>query len=143
MIPVQTIMGTAGKLGKLDLWEGNCHMIPIEDTKRYTETVKKFMSGWFTIIIKLFEFTNTCNGAIKDYRIDDWNIQQTVEQIIYIENVWQASDSDPPTFMQRLRQLKWRNILWIVLQRSQLWGQIKKVNYPMGIKSSIDDWEVY
>ncbi len=43
VIPVQTILETATKLGKLDLWEGYSHMIPLEDTNRYIEAVKKFI----------------------------------------------------------------------------------------------------
>lgn len=43
VIPVQTILSTATKLGKLDLWEGFSHMIPLEDTNRYIEAIKKFI----------------------------------------------------------------------------------------------------
>lgn len=43
VIPVQTIIGTANKLGKMELWEGHGHMIPIEDTKRFIESIKKFI----------------------------------------------------------------------------------------------------
>jgi hypothetical protein len=43
VLPVQTILGTAEKLGKILIWEGHAHMIPIEDTKRYTDTIRDFI----------------------------------------------------------------------------------------------------
>ena len=45
-MPIQTILGTAGKLGKLDVWQNHYHMIPLEDINRYVDTVKKFIE-WF------------------------------------------------------------------------------------------------
>lgn len=45
VLPIQTMFGTAAKLGKLDAWESYAHMIPLENTERYVETIKKFIEG--------------------------------------------------------------------------------------------------
>jgi pimeloyl-ACP methyl ester carboxylesterase len=42
-LPVEGILKTAKLLGKLDLWEGHGHMIPIEDTPRFVKAIKDFI----------------------------------------------------------------------------------------------------
>lgn len=74
VIPVQTILSTATKLGKLDLWEGCSHMIPLEDTNRYIEAIKKFI--WlciYSLIIIIWNWSYW-NVKVKDNRADDLNI---------------------------------------------------------------------
>ena len=43
VLPVQTILRTAEKLGKLEIWEKGGHMLPVEDTPRYLQSVIQFI----------------------------------------------------------------------------------------------------
>jgi pimeloyl-ACP methyl ester carboxylesterase len=44
VVPFEGVVSTGAKAKYFDIWEEGAHMIPIENTKKYVDSILKFLS---------------------------------------------------------------------------------------------------